>query len=91
MTRKQIYSKLYLLNIQEEAKKKYGKNFTQCTNEQLISLINKAENITVQKTKSKSYEKSLIVTTDDSFKKLVDILAKKRILLDSEVKDIYNN
>ena len=54
MTRKQIYSKLYLLNIQEEAKKKYGKNFTQCTNEQLISLINKAENITAQKTKSKN-------------------------------------
>ena len=91
MTRKQIYSKLYLLNIQEEAKKKYGKNFTQCTNEQLISLINKAENITAQKTKSKSYEKRSIVITDDSFKKLVDILAKKRILLDSEVKDIYNN
>ena len=91
MTRKQIYSKLYLLNIQEEAKKKYGKNFTQCTNEQLISLINKAENITAQKTKSKNYEKNSIVITDDSFKKLVDILAKKRILLDSEVKEIYNN
>lgn len=91
MTRKQIYSKLYLLNIQEEAKKKYGKNFTQCTNEQLISLINKAENIITQKTKSKSYENSSIVITDDSFKKLVDILAKKRILLDSEVKEIYNN
>lgn len=91
MTRKQIYGKLYLLNIQEEAKKKYGKNFTQCTNEQLINLINKAQSTTVQTTKSKSYEKNPVVITDDSFKKLVNILAKKRILLDSEVKDIYNN
>lgn len=42
MSRKEVYNKITELGLQDECKKKFGRNFTQCTTADLISLIEKA-------------------------------------------------
>lgn len=39
MERKEAYAKIKSLNLQEECKKKYGKNFTQCKTDELAHLV----------------------------------------------------
>ena len=71
MNRKQLYNEITSLGLQEEVKSRYGKNYTQCSNEQLNAIIVDVHN-------------SMSTEIDScSFKKLVDILAKKKILLKS--------
>lgn len=41
MDRKEAYEQIKKLNLQEECKKKYGKNFTQCSTDSLEQLIAK--------------------------------------------------
>lgn len=78
MNRKQLYNEITSLGLQEEVKSRYGKNYTQCSNEQLNAIIVDVHN-------------SMSTEIDScSFKKLVDILAKKKILLKSEVNAIMN-
>lgn len=62
------------MNLQEEVKARYGKNYTQCTNEQLNEVVT-------------SVYKSTPCEAN-AFQKLVDVLVKKRILLKSEVDEI---
>lgn len=73
MNRKQLYNEITSLGLQEEVKSRYGKNYTQCTNEQLSAVV-----IDVHKSMPTEVGSS-------SFQKLVEILAKKKILLKSEV------
>lgn len=80
MNRKQLYNEITSLGLQEEVKSRYGKNYTQCSNENLQKLVDK-----VHKGLSKTH-----VGTSNSFNKLVEILAKKKILLKSEVSAIMN-
>lgn len=78
MNRKQLYNEITSLGLQEEVKSRYGKNYTQCSNEQLNAIIVDVHN-------------SMSTEIDScSFKKLVDILEKKKILLKSEVNAIMN-
>lgn len=42
MSRKEVYNKITELGLQDECKKKFGRNFTQCTTTDLISLVEKA-------------------------------------------------
>lgn len=42
MSRKEVYDKITELGLQSECKKKFGRNFTQCTTADLISLVEKA-------------------------------------------------
>ena len=78
MNRKQLYNEITSLGLQEEVKSRYGKNYTQCSNEQLNAIIVDVHN-------------SMSTEIDScSFKKLVDFLAKKKILLKSEVNAIMN-
>lgn len=42
MSRKEVYNKITELGLQDECKKKFGRNFTQCTTADLISLVEKA-------------------------------------------------
>lgn len=73
MNRKQLYNEITSLNLQNEVKARYGRNYTQCTNEQLKAVVD-------------SVHKSMPTEVGpSSFQKLVDILAKKKILLKSEV------
>lgn len=80
MDRKQLYNEITSSNLQEEVKAVYGRNYTQCSNEQLKAIINKAA----------TRLKSVKVKNNLAFDKLVAILAKKKILLKSEVEAIMN-
>ena len=42
MSRKEVYNKITELGLQDECKKKFGRNFTQCTTAGLIFLVEKA-------------------------------------------------
>lgn len=78
MNRKQLYNEITSLGLQEEVKSRYGKNYTQCSNENLQKLVDEVHmNIPTE-------------VGESSFKKLVEILAKKKILLKSEVDAIMN-
>lgn len=78
MTRKELYDQITSLKLQDEVRACFGKNYTNCSNIQLETLI--TEVITSMATKG--------CGADCALTKLVNILEKKRILLKSEVKEI---
>ena len=80
MSRKELYAKVKELNLQEEIKKKYGDNYTRVGNTKLEAII--AEH----KTKAPTTE-GVKNRCDKGCKgdKLIEVLKKKHILLDSEV------
>ena len=79
MDRKQIYNEIRSLGLQEEVVKTFGKNYTQCSNVDLLSIINSVKN-SIEEVKNKS--------CFCAFDKLIEILQRKRILLNSEVQEI---
>lgn len=84
MNRKQLYNEITSLGLQEEVKSKYGKNYTMCSNADLQKVIDE-----VHKGLDKLHKGGFGVNCG-SICKLVDILAKKKILLKSEVEAIMN-
>lgn len=80
MNRKELYQKVKELNLQEEIKKKYGNNYTRVGNTELETIIAK---YTV---KTPTTER-VNVSCGKGCKgdKLIEVLKKKHILLDSEV------
>lgn len=101
MERKEAYAKIKELNLQEECKKRYGKNFTQCKTDELVHLIQsfiikeKQTNEVIKDTCSsadveKSAKKGItkVKSTMDVVYSLIETLRSKHILLDSEVKRI---
>ena len=91
MERKEAYEQIKKLGLQEECKKKFGKNFTQCKTSELEAVI-KAFKVRVgtkvKTTKAASKTTIKIEEPKDSFNKLLDILRKRHILLESDVKEI---
>ena len=96
MERKEAYEQIKKLGLQEECKKQFGKNFTQCKTSELEYLIDRflvkeagtevvAE---VKTTKAASKTTIKIEEPKDSFSKLLAILRKRHILLESDVKEI---
>lgn len=79
MNRKQLYNEITSLGLQEEVKSRYGKNYTQCTNEQLKAVADSAI----------AGLEPVGARGSSAFDKLVEILAKKNILLKSEVEKIW--
>lgn len=73
MNRKQLYNEITSLGLQGEVQATYGKNYTTCSNAQLQAVVDGV------------YKSMPTVIGHRSFQKLVDILAKKKILLKSEV------
>ena len=104
MERKEAYEQIKKLGLQEECKKRYGKNFTQCKTDGLIHLIQsfiikEKQNNELNKKVSQSSEdvKKDIETKEEAGDKkdlwsvvrdLIVTLHSKHILLDSEVKRI---
>ena len=95
MERKEAYEQIKKLGLQEECKKQFGKNFTQCKTNELEVIISAAKK--KEESKAGTEVKTTEVTTKtatktveskDSFNKLLDILKKRHILLESDVKDI---
>lgn len=80
MNRKELYAKVKELNLQKEIKKKYGDNYTRVGNTKLEAIIAKhtAKSSTTGGVKS---------GCDKGCKcdKLIKVLKKKHILLDSEI------
>lgn len=85
MDRKKLYNQITSLGLQNEVKTTYGKNYTQCTNAQLAAVVSGA---------TKIFEDAVKViptkVESNSFQKLVEILQRKKILLNSEVDIIMN-
>ena len=98
MERKEAYEQIKKLGLQEECKRRFGKNFTQCKTNELEYIIdrfnkNKVKAITEVATEVKPVEATTKVTAKteepkDSFYKLLAILRKRHILLESDIKNI---
>ena len=91
MERKEAYEQIKKLGLQEECKKQFGKNFTQCKTNELEEIINaelkyvKAE---VETINAITEATTKIEEPKDSFNKLLAILRKRHILLESDIKEI---
>ena len=91
MERKEAYEQIKKLGLQEECKKQFGKNFTQCKTNELEAIIKAFEvgtkvKITITKATSKTATKT--EEPKDAFYKLLAILRKRHILLESDIKEI---
>lgn len=51
MSRMEVYAKIKELGLQDECKKKFGKNFTQCSTDSLVSLVESATKKAAKATK----------------------------------------
>lgn len=78
MTRKELYKEITSHNYQERVVNYYGKNFTICSNKELEYFLEL----------QKKQEKPTCECYDVA--KLVEFLAKKKILLNSEIRAIIN-
>ena len=91
MERKEAYEQIKKLGLQEECKKQFGKNFTQCKTNELEAVIKAAKIRNKAKVKyTKATTKTATKTEEpkDSFNKLLAILRKRHILLESDIKEI---
>ena len=101
MERKEAYEQIKKLGLQEECKKQFGKNFTQCKTNELEDIINtkKAKIKTPAKVKVKEEVKAETkIEVDDNtinikeskrpFDRLLNILKERHILLESDIKKI---
>ena len=91
MERKEAYEQIKKLGLQEECKKKFGKNFTQCKTSELEVIIRVAKvgvGTKVKTTKAASKTTITIEESENSFSKLLTILRKRHILLESHVNEI---
>ena len=91
MERKEAYEQIKKLGLQEECKKKFGKNFTQCKTSELEAVI-KAFKVgvgaKVKTTKATSKTATKTKEPKDSFYKLLDILMRRHLLLEADVNEI---
>ena len=90
MNRKELYAKVKELNLQEKIKEQFGENYTRVSNEALACII--ANYNKVEKPKSETKEsistvakESTVVTESSKCDKLIEVLKKKHILLNSEI------
>ena len=91
MERKEAYEQIKKLGLQEECKKQFGKNFTQCKTNELEAVIKAAKVGVGTGVKATKVTTEFADTTEepkDSFYKLLAILRKRHILLESDIKEI---
>ena len=90
MNRKELYAKVKELNLQEEIKKKFGENYTRVSNAELAFIIASYKKVEKPKNETKVSistvaKEPTIATKSCKWDKLIEVLKKKHILLDSEV------
>ena len=91
MERKEAYEQIKKLGLQEECKKKFGKNFTQCKTSELEAVIKAVKVGVGTKVKATKATTEAVTNTEepkDTFYKLLAILRKRHILLESDIKEI---
>lgn len=84
MTRQEIYAKIKEYNLQETIKTTCDRNFTQVDSTTLIGFI-KLHEEALEETKKPKKQTEKQAPKKCACEKLVEILKKKHILLDSEV------
>ena len=90
MNRKELYAKVKELNLQGKIKEQFGDNYTRVSNAELAFIIasyNKVEkpNSETKVSISKVAKESTVATESSKCDKLIEVLKKKHILLNSEV------
>ena len=91
MERKEAYEQIKTLGLQGECKKQFGKNFTQCKTNELEAVIKAAKVKVGTKVKTTKAAPKTVTKTEepkDTFYKLLAILRKRHILLESDIKEI---
>ena len=92
MERKEAYEQIKKFGLQEMCKKMYSKNFTQCKTselEHIIDMFGGAKVATeVKPVETVTKDTTKVEEPKDSFYKLLAILRKRHILLESDVKEI---
>ena len=93
MERKEAYEQIKKLGLQGECQKKYGKNFTQCKTGELEAIIKTVKVGVGAEVKATKATTEFAATTEepkDAFYKLLAILRKRHILLESDIKEILD-
>lgn len=90
MNRKELYAKVKELNLQEKIKEQFGENYTRVSNAELALIIANYKKVEKPKNETKVSistvaKKSTVATESDKCDKLIEVLKKKHILLNSEV------
>lgn len=67
MNRKEVYNKITELGLQDECKRKFGRNFTQCTTADLISLV-ESKTSSKPSAKPQKKEEKPVVKADETSK-----------------------
>ena len=88
MERKEAYEQIKKFGLQEMCKKQFGKNFTQCKTSELEHIIDIFGGAKVATEVKPTKTTIKIGEPEGSFNKLLDILRKRHILLESDVKEI---
>lgn len=88
MERKEAYEQIKKFGLQEMCKKMYSKNFTQCKTSELEHIIDMFGGAKVATEVKPTKTTINIEEPKDSFSKLLAILRKRHILLESDVKEI---
>jgi hypothetical protein len=90
MRRKELYAQIVKLNLQNKVKEKYGVNYTNCKNEELITVIDAVKNTNKAKKPVNTAKVNKVCCADDKFTTLVHILKERHLLLPSDVEKIMN-
>ena len=90
MNRKELYAKVKELNLQEKIKEQFGENYTRVSNAELAFIIANYNKVEKPKSEtevsiSKVAKESTVATKSCKCDKLIEVLKKKHILLNSEV------
>ena len=90
MNRKELYAKVKELNLQEKIKEQFGENYTRVSNAELAFIIASYNKVEKPKSETKVSistvaKKSTVATESDKCDKLIEVLKKKHILLNSEI------
>lgn len=90
MSRKELYAQIVKLNLQGKVKEKWGTNYTNCKNAELLEVIN--SHCATNKAKSVKAKTSTECpkSSDKKFETLVNILKERHLLLQSDVEKIMN-
>ena len=90
MNRKELYAKVKELNLQEKIKEQLGENYTRVSNAELAFIIANYKKVEKPKSETKVSistvaKKSTVATESSKCDKLIEVLKKKHILLNSEI------
>lgn len=90
MNRKELYAKVKELNLQEKIKEQFGENYTRVSNAELAFIIASYKKVEKPKSETKVSistvtKESTVATKSCKCDKLIEVLKKKHILLDSEI------